>query len=123
MLSLRGARFQPDWGEPNVRLIGGREETGASRLCRAARGASRLPDRSDVLWRAWGEVRANRGAPGVDGVSIDDVADSGVSEFLEELAGKLRAGSYRPRPLRRVRIPKPGRPGQLRPLGYPLCGR
>ena len=44
MPSLIGARLQPDWGEPNVRLIGGREETGASRLCRAARGASRLPD-------------------------------------------------------------------------------
>jgi len=44
MLPLIGACFQPDWGEPNVRLIGGREETGASRLCRAARGASRLPD-------------------------------------------------------------------------------
>src|SRR5450631_4857258 len=42
--SLIGARFQPDWGKPNVRLIGGREETGASRLCRAARGASCLPD-------------------------------------------------------------------------------
>ena len=42
--SLICARFQPDWGKPNVRLIGGREETGASRLCRAARGASRLPD-------------------------------------------------------------------------------
>ena len=44
MLPLIGACFQPDWGEPNVRLIGGREETGASRLCRAACGASRLPD-------------------------------------------------------------------------------
>src|SRR5450755_4212861 len=42
--SLIGARFQPDWGKPNVRLIGGREETGASRLCRAARGASCLPN-------------------------------------------------------------------------------
>ena len=42
--SLRCARFQPDWGKPNVRLIGGREESGASRLSRAARGASRLPD-------------------------------------------------------------------------------
>jgi hypothetical protein len=42
--SLINARFQPDWGKPNVRLIGGREETGASRLFRAARGASRLPD-------------------------------------------------------------------------------
>ena len=43
--SLICARFQPDWGKPNVRLIEGREETGASRLCRAARGASCLPDR------------------------------------------------------------------------------
>ena len=72
-----------------------------------------------MLWKAWGEVRANRGAPGVDGVSIDDVVDSGVSEFLEGLAAKLRSGTYRPRPLRRVCIPKPGRPGQLRPLGIP----
>ena len=75
--------------------------------------------RSDVLWRAWGEVRANRGAAGVDGVTIDDVVRSGVGEFLDELAARLRAGSYRPRPLRRVHIPKPGRPGQLRPLGIP----
>jgi len=44
--SLICARFQPDWGKPNVRLIGGREETGASRIFRAARGASRLPDAS-----------------------------------------------------------------------------
>ena len=75
--------------------------------------------RSDVLWRAWGEVRANRGAPGVDGVTIDDVVRCGVGDFLDELAAKLRAGTYRPRPLRRVHIPKPGRPGQLRPLGIP----
>jgi RNA-directed DNA polymerase len=75
--------------------------------------------RSDVLWRAWGEVRANRGAAGVDGVTIDDVVRSGVGDFLDELAAKLRAGKYRPRPLRRVHIPKPGRPGQTRPLGIP----
>ncbi len=74
---------------------------------------------SDVLWRAWGEVRANRGAPGVDGVTIDDVVVRGVGDFLDELAVKLRAGMYRPRPLRRVHIPKAGRPGQLRPLGIP----
>jgi RNA-directed DNA polymerase len=75
--------------------------------------------RSDVLWRAWGEVRANRGAAGVDGVTIDDVVRSGVGDFLDELADRLRSGSYRPRPLRRVNIPKPGRPGQSRPLGIP----
>jgi len=61
--------------------------------------------RSDVMRRAWGEVRANRGAPGVDGIAIDDVIASGVDEFLDELAAKLRAGT--------------GRPGQLRPLGIP----
>jgi group II intron reverse transcriptase/maturase len=75
--------------------------------------------RSDVLFRAWGKVRANRGAPGVDGVSIDAVIAAGVGDFLEGLAARLRAGTYRPRPLRRVHIPKPGRPGQLRPLGIP----
>jgi RNA-directed DNA polymerase len=75
--------------------------------------------RSDVLLRAWGEVRANRGAPGVDGVSIEQIEGSGVGDFLDELAAKLHAGKYRPRPLRRVEIPKPGRPGQFRPLGIP----
>jgi hypothetical protein len=75
--------------------------------------------RSDVLLKAWGEVRANRGAAGVDGVTVDDVIGSGVGDFLDELARTLRAGTYRPRPLRRVHIPKPGKPGQLRPLGIP----
>jgi RNA-directed DNA polymerase len=75
--------------------------------------------RSDVMERAWGEVRANRGAAGVDGVTIDEIEGSGVGDFLDELAVALRAGSYRPRPLRRVHIPKPGRPGQTRPLGIP----
>ena len=75
--------------------------------------------RGDVLWRAWGEVRANRGAAGVDGVTIGDVVARGVGDFLDELAERLCAGTYRPRPLRRVFIPKPGRPGQTRPLGIP----
>ena len=75
--------------------------------------------RSDVMWRAWREVRANRGAPGVDGVTIEQVERSGVGDFLDSLAVRLRSGVYRPRPLRRVQIPKPGRPGQFRPLGIP----
>lgn len=75
--------------------------------------------RSDVMLRAWSDVRANKGAPGVDGVSIEDVEIAGVQVFLEELAAGLRNGSYRPQPLRRVHIPKPGRPGQTRPLGIP----
>ena len=75
--------------------------------------------RSDVLERAWDEVRANRGAPGVDGVTIADVEAFGVAGFLHDLAATLRAGGYRPAPLRRVLIPKPGRPGATRPLGIP----
>jgi len=75
--------------------------------------------RSDLLWRAWDEVRANRGAPGVDGVTIQAVEASGVAGFLQELAAALGAGTYRPAPLRRVHIPKPGQPGRTRPLSIP----
>jgi RNA-directed DNA polymerase len=75
--------------------------------------------RSDILARAWDDVRANRGAPGVDGISVADVEASGVDDFLHELAGALRARTYRPAPLRRVHIPKAGQPGKTRPLGIP----
>jgi RNA-directed DNA polymerase len=78
--------------------------------------------RSDVLWRAWVDVASNQGAPGVDGVRIADIADGGaegVRAFLDGLAAELREKRYRPRPLRRVHIPKPGKLGATRPLGIP----
>jgi len=75
--------------------------------------------RGDILWWAWDEVRSNRGAPGVDGVTIERVEASGVASFLQELAAALKTGTYRPAPLRRVHIPKPGQPGKTRPLGIP----
>jgi group II intron reverse transcriptase/maturase len=75
--------------------------------------------RSDVMWRAWIDVATNRGAPGVDGVTITDITDGSVEGFLDGLAAELRAGTYRPAPLRRVRIPKPGQPGKTRSLGIP----
>lgn len=74
--------------------------------------------REDVLARAWAEVRANRGAPGVDGLTIEAVERSGPDAFLAGLAAKLKAKAYRPKPLRRVEIPKPGS-RKKRPLGIP----
>ena len=78
--------------------------------------------RSDILWRAWAEVASNQGAAGVDGVTITSIENGdvvGVRVFLDGLARGLRDKTYRPRPLRRVRIPKPGQPGVTRPLGIP----
>ncbi len=78
--------------------------------------------RSDILWRAWADVASNQGAAGVDGVSITSIVDDGVvgvRAFLDDLAQHLRDKTYRPRPLRRVHIPKPGQPGVTRPLGIP----
>lgn len=73
--------------------------------------------RSDVLWEAWERVRANRGAAGVDRITLADVEECGVDRMSRELSRDLQEGTYRPAPVRRVEIPKPD--GRKRPLGIP----
>jgi group II intron reverse transcriptase/maturase len=75
--------------------------------------------RRDVLERAWGLVRANRGAAGIDRQTIADVEQYGITKLLDELTADLKDGSYRSLPARRVFIPKPGRPDEQRPLSIP----
>ncbi len=74
--------------------------------------------RGDVLWEAWHRVRANRGAAGVDRITLAYVQEQyGAGRLLSELQADLREGTYRPAPARRVEIPKPD--GSKRPLGIP----
>ncbi len=74
--------------------------------------------RGDVLWEAWERVKANRGAAGVDRVTLAYVEEVyGAARLLGELQADLRAGEYRPAPARRVDIPKSD--GGKRPLGIP----
>ena len=73
--------------------------------------------RGDGLEGAWRRVRGNRGAAGVDGQTLAEVERRGVAEFLRGIRATLKAGKYRPQPVRRRYIPKPD--GRQRPLGIP----
>jgi RNA-directed DNA polymerase len=100
-MNLNGGAFmgrvteQPD---PNVNLLEG------------------ILSRENML-KAWKRVKANKGAPGIDGVAIEDFPDY-LREYWPRIRKELFAGTYQPSPVRRVEIPKPT--GGFRPLGIPI---
>jgi len=73
--------------------------------------------REDILRHAYALARSNAGAPGVDGMTFKQIDASGVEAWLAGLREELVSKTYRPDPVRRVTIPKPG--GGERPLGIP----
>lgn len=72
---------------------------------------------TETLTRAYRQAKANDGTAGVDGVRFEDIESYGVDRWLGELRQELLEETYRPQPVRRVKIPKPG--GGERPLGIP----
>lgn len=75
--------------------------------------------RTDTLWAAWETVRRNNGAPGIDRISIEQIAATPEWEaaWVEAIQKSLKERTYRAQPVRRVYIPKAN--GKLRPLGIP----
>ena len=73
--------------------------------------------RLDILWRAWKEVRENKGSAGIDRITFEMIEEYGVEEYLLDIQEDLKNKKYRPKPVKRVYIPKPD--GKQRPLGIP----
>ncbi len=76
--------------------------------------------RPENLNRAYKRVKANKGAPGIDGVTVSALRDF-IAEHKEELLKSLLDGSYRPKPVRAVEIPKTGKSQEMRKLGIPCA--
>ena len=73
--------------------------------------------REDIIEHAYQLVKANKGAPGIDGIAFEAIEAQGVERYVEQIAEELRNKTYKPMPVRRVYIPK--RMGPQDHLGYP----
>src|SRR5215472_7246932 len=73
--------------------------------------------REDILAHAYHQVKTNYGAPGVDGQTYEMIEAGDLEKWLEGIRKELRDKTYKPQPVRRVMIDKPG--GGQRPLGIP----
>jgi group II intron reverse transcriptase/maturase len=73
--------------------------------------------RWDILHEAWRRVKTNKGAAGVDAVTLADIEEQGEQTFLKDCEGALKEGKYHPQPVRRHYIPE--KDGKQRPLGIP----
>jgi hypothetical protein len=98
---------------PQDELVAGSSEQPESIHTQAL--LAQVLDRAN-LQRALKQVRQNKGAPGIDGMTVDELPDYLRHHWLE-IRAQLEAGSYRPQPVRRVEIRKDD--GKLRPLGIP----
>lgn len=97
---------------------GGSGEAEPVRQAQASLGGAWLAQalRRENLVLAWQRVRANAGSAGVDGLTVEQTAEQ-LKVHWPQVKEQLLAGTYRPRPVRRVQIPKPG--GGVRELGIP----
>jgi RNA-directed DNA polymerase len=110
-------------GEDAMTTTKARKPKGGADVCLAVEGST--PNTTlmqqaltrENLQRAWEQVRANHGAPGIDGMTVEQFPDFVRSPQWASVRKALEDGTYEPQPVRRVYIPKDGR-GQ-RPLGIP----
>ena len=98
---------------PQDELVAG--SSGQPESIRTQALLAQVLDRAN-LQRALKQVRQNKGAPGIDGMTVDELPDYLRHHWLE-IRAQLETGRYRPRPVKRVEIPKPD--GKTRPLGIP----
>jgi RNA-directed DNA polymerase len=113
------ARAPIERGEAPIAGGPGAEPVVAKAECESPAATMHLMEKvcgRENLVRAWQRVRGNKGAPGVDGMTIDD-AKGYLREHWPDIRSQLLAGTYRPQPVKRVEIPKPD--GGVRKLGVP----